>query len=250
MSALRVERDGAVLRVTMARPERRNAFDASLIAELTAAFADVGDARAVVLAGDGPSFSRRRGRRLDALVRRAFVRRERCRRAAATRDARGDRLVPRPGCRARSGSRARRRLRARRVLRRRRRRARRAIRVQRGEARHRPGGDLTVRPREDREQRSPALLRHRRALRRGRRAADRSRPRGRRRPRRCGRARCSRSSSPPARRPPVPRRSSRAAPHAARETAERIAAHRTSDEGQDGLRAFLEKRAPGWHGGL
>jgi methylglutaconyl-CoA hydratase len=57
MSALRVERDGPVLRVTMARPERRNAFDAALIAELTDAFADVGDARAVVLAGDGPSFS-------------------------------------------------------------------------------------------------------------------------------------------------------------------------------------------------
>ena len=57
MGALRVERASAVLRVTMARPERRNAFDASLIAELTAAFADVGDARAIVLAGDGPSFS-------------------------------------------------------------------------------------------------------------------------------------------------------------------------------------------------
>lgn len=57
MSALRVERDGPVLRVTMARPERRNAFDAALIAELADAFADVGDARAVVLAGDGPSFS-------------------------------------------------------------------------------------------------------------------------------------------------------------------------------------------------
>ncbi len=56
MSALRVERDGPWLRVTMARPERRNAFDAALIAELTEAFADVGDARAVVLAGDGPSF--------------------------------------------------------------------------------------------------------------------------------------------------------------------------------------------------
>ncbi len=37
-------------------PERRNAFDAGLIAELTDAFADIGDARAVVLAGDGPSF--------------------------------------------------------------------------------------------------------------------------------------------------------------------------------------------------
>lgn len=57
MTALRVERDGAVLRVTMARPERRNAFDASVIAELTEAFADVSDARCVVLAGDGPSFS-------------------------------------------------------------------------------------------------------------------------------------------------------------------------------------------------
>jgi methylglutaconyl-CoA hydratase len=56
VSALRVERDGVVLRITLARPERRNAFDAALIAELAAAFADVGDARAVVLAGDGPSF--------------------------------------------------------------------------------------------------------------------------------------------------------------------------------------------------
>jgi methylglutaconyl-CoA hydratase len=56
MSALRVERDGPVLRVTLARPERRNAFDATLIAELTEAFSDVGDARAVVLSGDGESF--------------------------------------------------------------------------------------------------------------------------------------------------------------------------------------------------
>jgi methylglutaconyl-CoA hydratase len=43
--------------MTMTRPERRNAFDASLIAELTQAFADVGDARAVLLAGEGSSFS-------------------------------------------------------------------------------------------------------------------------------------------------------------------------------------------------
>jgi methylglutaconyl-CoA hydratase len=56
MGALRVERDGEVLRVTLARPERRNAFDAALIAALTEAFADVGDARAVVLAGDGDAF--------------------------------------------------------------------------------------------------------------------------------------------------------------------------------------------------
>jgi len=57
VSALRIERVGGVLRVTMARPERRNVFDASLIEELRDAFADVGDARAVVLAGEGPSFS-------------------------------------------------------------------------------------------------------------------------------------------------------------------------------------------------
>src|SRR3990170_5980357 len=56
VSALRVERDGDVLRVTLARPERRNAFDAALIAELSRAFADVGDARAVVLSGEGSSF--------------------------------------------------------------------------------------------------------------------------------------------------------------------------------------------------
>jgi methylglutaconyl-CoA hydratase len=56
MSALKVERDGDVLRVTLARPERRNAFDAALIAELTEAFSEVGDARAVLLTGEGPSF--------------------------------------------------------------------------------------------------------------------------------------------------------------------------------------------------
>ena len=42
--------------MTITRPERRNAFDAALIRELTEAFADVGDARAVVLAGEGESF--------------------------------------------------------------------------------------------------------------------------------------------------------------------------------------------------
>jgi methylglutaconyl-CoA hydratase len=56
VSALSVERDGAVYRVTLARPGRRNAFDAALIAELTEAFTEVGEARAVVLAGEGESF--------------------------------------------------------------------------------------------------------------------------------------------------------------------------------------------------
>jgi methylglutaconyl-CoA hydratase len=57
MNGLRREREGDVLRVTLARPERRNAFDAELIAELTEAFAEVGDARALVLAGEGQTFS-------------------------------------------------------------------------------------------------------------------------------------------------------------------------------------------------
>jgi len=62
--ALRIERtgpSGAVARLSLARPEHHNAFDASLIAELRAAFAALAGEppdrlRAVVLAGDGPSF--------------------------------------------------------------------------------------------------------------------------------------------------------------------------------------------------
>jgi methylglutaconyl-CoA hydratase len=57
MAALRVEQAGDTLCMTMDRADRRNAFDADLIRELTEAFADVGDARAVVLAGEGESFS-------------------------------------------------------------------------------------------------------------------------------------------------------------------------------------------------
>jgi methylglutaconyl-CoA hydratase len=56
VSALRVERDAGLLRITLSRPQQMNAFDAALIAELAAAFADVGDARAVLLSGEGPSF--------------------------------------------------------------------------------------------------------------------------------------------------------------------------------------------------
>jgi enoyl-CoA hydratase/carnithine racemase len=56
VATVQVEREGSVLRVTLARPERRNAFDAELIRELGQAFVDVGKARAVVLAGEGASF--------------------------------------------------------------------------------------------------------------------------------------------------------------------------------------------------
>jgi methylglutaconyl-CoA hydratase len=62
--ALRLERTGpagVVARVTLARAEAHNAFDASLIAELRTTFATLAregpaDLRVVVLAGDGPSF--------------------------------------------------------------------------------------------------------------------------------------------------------------------------------------------------
>ena len=62
--AVRLERsgpDGVVARVTLARPDVHNAFDASLIADLRATFAALAreeptSVRAVVLAGDGPSF--------------------------------------------------------------------------------------------------------------------------------------------------------------------------------------------------
>jgi methylglutaconyl-CoA hydratase len=64
VSSLRLERTGpggSVARVTLARPEVHNAFDASLIAELRAAFTALAresptDLRAVVIAGDGPTF--------------------------------------------------------------------------------------------------------------------------------------------------------------------------------------------------
>jgi len=56
MAALRVEQAEDILRVTMDRADRRNAFDADLIRELSEAFSDVGDARAVILAGEGESF--------------------------------------------------------------------------------------------------------------------------------------------------------------------------------------------------
>jgi methylglutaconyl-CoA hydratase len=54
---LKVERDGDLLRVTLARSDRHNAFDADLIGELAEAFVGVGRARVVILAGEGKSLS-------------------------------------------------------------------------------------------------------------------------------------------------------------------------------------------------
>lgn len=59
---LRVARDGPFARVTLARPEARNAFNAEVIAELRSTFQALADEpadelRGVVLAGDGRAFS-------------------------------------------------------------------------------------------------------------------------------------------------------------------------------------------------
>jgi methylglutaconyl-CoA hydratase len=56
MPNVRVEWDQDLLRITLARPDRRNAFDAEVIRELSEAFVDVGRARLVLLSGEGPSF--------------------------------------------------------------------------------------------------------------------------------------------------------------------------------------------------
>ena len=59
MPSLTVEITGPVGRVTLNRPELRNAFDNQVIAELQAAFAGLAareDVRCIVLAADGPAF--------------------------------------------------------------------------------------------------------------------------------------------------------------------------------------------------
>jgi methylglutaconyl-CoA hydratase len=59
-AAIRVEVTGAVARVALARPQLHNAFDDALIAELSLALEQLGAdeaVRAVVLTGDGATFS-------------------------------------------------------------------------------------------------------------------------------------------------------------------------------------------------
>lgn len=59
LSTVRIEREGAVARVTLARPKTRNAFDEVVIDELTRAFlsfVDDRDTRVVVLEGEGSVF--------------------------------------------------------------------------------------------------------------------------------------------------------------------------------------------------
>ena len=59
MTRVRLERDGAVARLVLARPEKKNALDRRTADELTAALAELeadGAVRAVVLAADGTDF--------------------------------------------------------------------------------------------------------------------------------------------------------------------------------------------------
>jgi enoyl-CoA hydratase/carnithine racemase len=58
-SGMRVERDGDTVRITMTRPQRRNALSADHLVELRDTFAGVGrtDATGIVLGAEGPVFS-------------------------------------------------------------------------------------------------------------------------------------------------------------------------------------------------
>jgi methylglutaconyl-CoA hydratase len=59
MTALTIRYDGPRATITLTQPEIRNAFSDEVIAEITAAFTEVGaraDVRAVVLAAEGPAF--------------------------------------------------------------------------------------------------------------------------------------------------------------------------------------------------
>ena len=50
---IRVERDGPLLTITLNRPERLNAMPPAMADELGQAFYDLGDARAVLITGEG-----------------------------------------------------------------------------------------------------------------------------------------------------------------------------------------------------
>ncbi|HEY9107860.1 MAG TPA: enoyl-CoA hydratase-related protein, partial [Roseateles sp.] len=59
MTALNIAAASPIARVTLNRPEVRNAFNEALIAELTAAFTELGrrsDLRAIILAAEGKAF--------------------------------------------------------------------------------------------------------------------------------------------------------------------------------------------------
>lgn len=54
--SIRMERDGAIARITLARPDRLNSFTRAMHGELRDALFKLGDARVVVLTGEGRGF--------------------------------------------------------------------------------------------------------------------------------------------------------------------------------------------------
>ena len=254
---LRVERDGAVLRITLARPEVRNAFDDALIDELTRAFreaAEDGESRVVVLAGDGPTFCAGAD---VAWMRKAGGYSKAENEADAGRMARmlrGDRRVPQARHRARPRRGDRRRGGARGRGRHRDRRRGDGLLARRGQARDPARRDLAVRPAGDRSAGRARLLPDGRPVRRA------ARP--------CGSASCTRSSTAGelgaagerkvasllTSAPEAVRVAKRLIEQVAWKTPEEampltvrtIAERRASAEAKEGLTAFLEKRKPSW----
>ncbi|MBB3764065.1 2-(1,2-epoxy-1,2-dihydrophenyl)acetyl-CoA isomerase PaaG [Sphingomicrobium lutaoense] len=56
METIRTERDGHVVTITLNRPDRLNSFTRDMHGELQAAFGSLGDARVVILTGEGRGF--------------------------------------------------------------------------------------------------------------------------------------------------------------------------------------------------
>ena len=258
MSVERTGPGGVVARVTLNRPDVHNAFNAELIGELRQTFHRMADEkpdklRAVVLAGDGPSFCAGADVTLDARQPGPDARAERAGRDGDGRDVRRDRPLPRAGDRARPGRGARRRDGPVRGERPRHRRGGRQVRLHRDAPRHPARGHQPVRHRQDRRDATPARCSP---------AAGASTPRAR-----CASGWSTRSSRArqaldaavenaladvlaagptAARAAKAIIREVRGLPHESTRwhTARRIAGQRTSAEGQEGLRAFLEKREP------
>ena len=168
-----------VARVSLNRPEVRNAFNAELIASCGGPSRRSprrpGGAARGPLAGDGLRLLCRRGHRLAARLHRPVdARRTRAMRPTAG-DARRHRRCPVPviarvqGAALGGGMACARR-------RRRRRDRRHELRLHRDEAGHHPRRDQPVRAAEDRRGRRPALISYRRAVRCRAGAADRPRP--------------------------------------------------------------------------
>ena len=257
---LLIEPDGPVVRVTLNRPEVRNAFNEELIAELTAWAESVtagGPARVAVLSGAGKMFcagadlawmskmvayTRDENVRDARAMARMFEALDRCRfrssaASMAPRSAAGvglaavcDIVVAAEDA---------------------------VVRVHRGEARHPAGGDLAVRAREDRPVGGARAVPDRGAIRGRARQGDRPGPCGRRPTRiSIGSSRSTSNdlvtSAPEAvaaAKQLIAEVATRDATGATEYTIEAIAERRVSPEGQEGMTAFLAKRPPTWISG-